>query len=257
MRSAVELLLAADPGTAAARDGMGWTPLHRAAHAGHDATVKQLLAVAPLTAAARNGMGWTPLHHAAWAGHSSLVELLLAAAPDTAAARTLLDRIPLHDAGSPAVAQALIAAGGPQACTIKDYAGWTPFETAIHSRRIAVAACLLQAVLAPQALSLLAAAGNLGRYYYADLVMAHPNLSSEQWAQLPTTCPGLGLALPAALAHSTEAARQLVAHLIPTDRQRLHAFTHTLLLFVAHMQRHTGVYLPASLVGHILSMFDS
>lgn len=60
------------------------TPLHWAAHGGHEAAATLLLQRGASVAAA-NGEGWTPLHYAACAGHGAVVALLLrsGADPDT------------------------------------------------------------------------------------------------------------------------------------------------------------------------------
>lgn len=256
--SAVELLLAAAPSTAVAEDHLGRIPLHMAAAAGCDLTIKQLLTAAPGAAAARvEYTDETPLHFAAWAGCASAVELLLKADPDMAAAKDYWGRIPLHKAFSPAVAQTLIAAAGAHACSAEDDQGATPVDVAVWEGRTAVAAYILQTLAPSQALSCLAATGERGLPFFADVVEAHPDLTAEQWLQVPVSCTGLGRALPTALAHSTAAARQLVVRLTEADRQRLHAFAQALLPFLAHVQGRTGVYLPASLVGRIVSMFDS
>jgi ankyrin repeat protein len=85
--SAVEVLLAADPGTVtAARDGSGRSALHLAAAMGHARVVERLLAA---TAAAgrggdsaeeeeeRDSAGQTALHMASQEGHLPVVQLLL------------------------------------------------------------------------------------------------------------------------------------------------------------------------------------
>jgi hypothetical protein len=56
---------------------------------------------------------------------------------------------------------------------------------------------------------------------FADFVNARTTLTSEDWAAVPTPCPGLGVALPAVLARSTDQARHLVQHLPPADAPRL------------------------------------
>ena len=45
------------------------------------------------------------------------------------------------------------------------------------------------------------------------LVASHISLNSEQWGIIPKACPGLGPALPTALASSLDQARQLVCRL--------------------------------------------
>ena len=74
---------------------------------------------------------------------------------------------------------------------------------------------------------------------------------------IPTACPGLGRALPSALACSDEQASQLVCHLPPADSERLRTFA----LCVARRQRSNEEcwpqYLPAAVVKRILSFFDA
>lgn len=111
----VEALLEEDPGLLDSRSPDGWTPLHLAAHFGHEEVVRLLLelgaevdvrsrnvmANTPLHAAAgrhppvceilveagadvnaRQEGGWTPLHAAARSGHAETVELLLSRGAD-------------------------------------------------------------------------------------------------------------------------------------------------------------------------------
>lgn len=59
-----------------ARDGEGYTPLHLAARAGHEA-VCDLLWTHGAFVRATDARGWAPLHHAAHAGHAGCVSILL------------------------------------------------------------------------------------------------------------------------------------------------------------------------------------
>jgi hypothetical protein len=52
---------------------------------------------------------------------------------------------------------------------------------------------------------------------FADSVIARLPLAADEWALVPTPCPGLGRALPAALAHSAIQASTLVQHLPAAD----------------------------------------
>jgi ankyrin repeat protein len=76
-----------------ARAQTGMTPLHWAAHGGHEeATVLLLSRGAP--AGAANADGWTPLHYASCAGHTHVARALVRAGADAgvanAAGRTSL-----------------------------------------------------------------------------------------------------------------------------------------------------------------------
>lgn len=223
---AVELLLSRlpHPGKAAAANKLGHTPLHLAASRGRTECVRLLLAAAPQAALARDSQaGWLPLHWAVRGGHLATVHLLLEAAPAAAAALDRLRRSPLHLAiarhrSQPAVARALLAVGP------------------------------LDAVL-----TTLQAAGQYMMPLFADLVILRPPLGPSEWRQVPMPCPGLGRALPAALAHSPVQAACLVAHLPEADRLRLR----TAALCLARAQRRRRVHLPSHIVEHLLSLFDA
>ncbi|KAL4432879.1 hypothetical protein ABPG77_008205 [Micractinium sp. CCAP 211/92] len=72
----------------------------------------------------------------------------------------------------------------------------------------------------------------------------------EQWARVPAPCPDLGRALPAALAHSHEQARQVVRRLPPEDVTRLHIYARAL----ARLRRRVHVALPGDVTGRLLCM---
>lgn len=67
---------------------------------------------------------------------------------------------------------------------------------------------------------------------------------------VPAQCPGLGVALPAALEHSFDQARRLMAHLPPADALQLRMAA----LVLARAQRRLHVYLPQPLVDHLLAL---
>jgi hypothetical protein len=70
---------------------------------------------------------------------------------------------------------------------------------------------------------------------------------------MPRQCPGLGLALPAALAHSASQASSLVRHLPAADAQRLRTFA----LCLARVQRRWDIQVPVAIVDLLLSHFDA
>jgi hypothetical protein len=67
---------------------------------------------------------------------------------------------------------------------------------------------------------------------------------------VPSPCRELGSALPAALQHSPEQARQLVRRLPAVDAERLQVAA----LALVRAQRRNRVSLPALIVGRILSL---
>jgi hypothetical protein len=81
-----------------------------------------------------------------------------------------------------------------------------------HSN-IDVARCPLCCGPTVTALETLCRAGEVALPFFADCIMARLPLSGEEWALLPSPCPGL--ALPAVLAHSSTQATRLVQHLPP------------------------------------------
>ena len=241
----VQLLLEAAPATAAPAQPSGMAPLHLAAEGGHLHVVQRLLEAAPAAAAAVTLEGSsTPLHLAAVGGYLDVVQLLLEAAPATAAAQDALGRTPLHRAsrgGYTRVIQLLLEAAPDVAAAVQTD-GKTPFSVAElphededdwdffgeadddPEARIAAASALLAAGPAESVLAdLCAAAPDIALRLFPDFVTSQAPLTDAQWALIPTPCPGLGRALPAALAHSTDQARQLVRHLPPEDAQRLRA----------------------------------
>lgn len=202
------------------------TPLLLATRRNNLAAIKVLLQAAP-AAAALPATGWTrdtPLHVAASWGNEAAVKLLLEAAPQAAAAVNFWGRTPLRMAihrGQLPAARLLVAASPPS---------------------LALQALADAARSQPGALALFAVA-----------VAAHLPLTEQQWQLVPAACPGLGRALPAALAHSEQQARQLVRHLTRGDGQRLRAFA----LALWRMQKYRQLPLPGPIVRILLASFDA
>ena len=173
---------------------------------------------------------------------------------------------PLHDAAfnmddkaADAAIQALLAAGAD--VRAKSNSGKTPLRLALHSR-LTAAAALVRAGRAGAVLEELCSADPSGAHQlFPEFVASHVPLTKRQWLSIPTACPGLGRALPAALASSDEQAGQLVCRLPPADSERLRTFA----LCVARRQRSIEqrrerswpLYLPPAVVKRILSFFDA
>ena len=83
-------------------------------------------------------------------------------------------------------------------------------------------------------------------------MVEHWPLTAAQWEQVPTPCPSLGTALPAALQRSQAEAAALVARLPAGGSARLRTFA----LALRRSQRRLNVYLPAELADRILCLFD-
>ena len=79
-------------------------------------------------------------------------------------------------------------------------------------------------------------------------VVAHLPLMPDEWQDVPSSCLGLGTALPAVLHRSAAEAAQLVRHLPSADRERMCTAT----LCLARAQRVYGVELPADIVVPLL-----
>jgi len=250
-----KLLLDRAPHTARMAHLYGWLPLHLAAEDGHTATCQLLLEKAPITATTVNKRGFVPLHLAAQNGHTATCQALLDTAPHTARVAADDGGLPLHFAAYrryTATCQLLLDRA-PGAAAVIDSEGRLPLHAALVSGfgplDLGTARCLLAfgsatAVLAalrstPAALPL-----------FADFVIARPSLTSDEWAVVPSPCSGLGRALPAVLARSTDQARHLVQHLPPADAQRLR--TAALSLHCAQTALHLA--LPARVVCSILAL---
>lgn len=89
----------------------------------------------------------------------------------------------------------------------------------------------------------------MAQHLFADFVAAHCPLRPAVWARIPNACPGIGRALPAAFAHSTEQASLLVRRLPYGDAARLR----TAALCLARLQHRLGLPLPADVCGCILT----
>ena len=87
---------------------------------------------------------------------------------------------------------------------------------------------------------------------YADCVICRAPLAEAEWFLVPAPCPGLGRALPAAVAHSTKLARCLVARLPEADAERLWVAA----LCLGRAQRCSGTSLRPALVWEMLAHFD-
>ena len=167
----------------------------------------------------------TPLLLAAASGNTQCCQLLLDAAPDTAAWR--------------------------------NNAGTTALSAALFSGHTDAAQCLLERGALPpptdvlQALNIARhnAAADPGRVLplYATFTGRQP-LAATEWDRIPTPCAGLGAALPAVLARSTEEAAMLVGHLPPADRERLHAAA----LALGRLQRDLSAPVPTPLMWRLL-----
>jgi len=131
-----------------------------------------------------------------------------------------LQRIP--DTQSPC----LLLAAEPTAALVY-IEGYTPLTAALLEQHAEAARCLLAEGPLPllqhpeQLLELLADwEGEAARPLY-PILAARQSLTPQQWGQVPSSCPGLGAALPAVLERSAQEAAHLVRHLPPADRQRL------------------------------------
>ncbi|PRW20634.1 endonuclease V family [Chlorella sorokiniana] len=220
--SACTALLLAAGADACTTDRSLWLPLHTAAHHGNAATVQLLLAAAPHTVLAQHGGGLTSLHQAAFSGRTAAARVLLAAAPEVA----------------------LMRAGT---------AGKTPFETACGWLHIDTARLLLEEAPLQPADEVLAALNKKGSWVlelYTCMAARLP-LTAEQWALVPSPCPGLGTALPAVLQRSEAEAALLMARLPDAYQRRMHTFA----LCLAQAERRQQLpRLPAPLVSRLLAL---
>ncbi|KAL4853541.1 Ankyrin-1 [Chlorella vulgaris] len=234
----------------------GALPLHLAAHSGCTATCQMLLDRAPATTTTADSMGALALHVAARQGRESTCKVLLAFAPETATVGDKRGWLALHWAahrGHAAAAEVLVAAA-PESTTRANSKSRTALQCALDplggKPHLAAARSLVAAGPVPDVLAALGAAGPAAQSLFGDFVTARLPMTSEEWAALPTPCPGIGGALPAVLAHSAEQTRQLLSHLSPADVQRLRLAL--LCLHRVHKQQH--VYLPTSVVWKILGL---
>jgi ankyrin repeat protein len=248
----LQLVLSAQLGNAMEADDYGELPLHAAASHGRTDAVRLLLAAAPAAAATGDYEGWLPLHFAVGRGHAAAVSLLLEAAPLTAAAATHAGWLPLHYAarqGNAEVVRLLLEAY-PQAAVVSTPRGTTPLVLALRNQHAESAQLLVGHGSTPKVLAALAAAPPGMQHLFADAVAARLPLNAREWKRVPSPCPGLGRALPAALQHSLAQARQLVRRLPAADAERLQAAA----LVLVRAQRQQRVHLPGTLIGRILSL---
>jgi len=193
-------------------------------------TLELLLAAAPSTATAVDNSGNLPLHVAARHGHMGAMQLLLAAAPEAAVRPGHGGKLPLELALGSSTVQ-------------------------MSAARQAAARCLLPAGPTATVLAALRRVGpERGWPLLSEAISARVPLTEEEWDVVPFTCPGLGQALPAALALEPSVAaiqaRHLVRHLLRSDLLRVRA----LALCMARQQRRMGAALPADLVQKMLCL---
>ncbi len=258
---AIRLLLRLAPELASARTDSGHTPLHGAAASRSPAAVRLLLEAAPQTAVAYDNDGRLPMHWAAFTGSVDCIRLLVdAGAPGLDVPDEVFKKVPLHDAASfnGEAAVRLLLARHPAAATVANVDGQLPLHIALRLRALPDAARVLlhvSGLSAQQLLDVLAGVPAEKREdfepLYADIA-AHMPLTPEQWQHVPTPCPSLGLSLPAVLAHSAAEAGLLVAHLWPSDRERLR----TAALSLHRLQRTLELCppIPAALLGRMLAL---
>ena len=207
--------LAADasPNATGSHVTLGATALHYAAYTARDACVRALFAAGASPRVATLGRATTPLHHAASFGSVVAASLLLEAAPEVASWRDWAGRAPL------------VLAAGAQPCRHRAVPAGTRTPAA-DGRAAASHQQAWQRCSAP-----------------LHRPRCPPAVVPEQWAQVPTPCPGLSAALPAALRRSTAEAALLVRRLPPAEQQRLH----TAMLCLARAQRRLSASLPTDI----------
>lgn len=248
-----QLLLDRDQHTATAASASGSLPLHMAANNGHTATCQLLLDMAPQTATTGDSDEFLPLHLAALSGHTAACTLLLDREPNTATAADLDGWLPVHYAagtGHLAVLDLLLAAA-PGAANVADSIGRRPLRIALDndSERYDAARRLLGCGNGQAVLDDLHGGDFDTICLFADYVLARLPLSAALWERVPPMCPGIGRALPAALAHSTQQAHEVVRRLPKPGARRLR----TAALSLHHVQRQSQVFLPADILHNILS----
>jgi ankyrin repeat protein len=139
----IDALLRVDHELIGAHSADGWTPLHLAAHFGHEHAVVLLLARgAHVNARSTNAMANTPLHAALAGRHRGVVELLLANGAAVNAQQqggfTALQAAARH--GDPALAELLLDHGADP--VIRTDGGKTALAMAIEKGHAAVAELL-------------------------------------------------------------------------------------------------------------------
>jgi hypothetical protein len=128
--------------------------------------------------------------------------------------------------------------------------GSLPLDISLYNSAVPASLLLLTAGPAIMVLEALVEGGDMTMF--ADYIWDRLPLSEAEWALMPTPCEDLGVALPAALAHSSTQAAALVKHLPATDAEALR----TAALCLARAQRRHGVCLPTPIVWRVLSHFD-
>ena len=176
-----------------------------------------------------------------------MVQQLLQAARAAASVAAADDSLPLHLAaehGHAAVVRLLLEAA-PAASTALSGDGRTPLRTALAAGQLAAARALC-AGPAAAALAALATAGQAALPLFTDFLLAPGRLPlcSFAWELVPSPCPGVGRALPAAFACSPAQAAQVVRRLPPADKARLRAAALLLSL---------GCQLPFDVVARIVA----
>uniref|UniRef100_A0A7S1AYJ4 Uncharacterized protein n=1 Tax=Noctiluca scintillans TaxID=2966 RepID=A0A7S1AYJ4_NOCSC len=134
------------------KDESGGLPIHKAATMGRAGVIQMLLQRDHSSVGARAEQGWTPLHFAAHGGHQLACEVLVSYGADVNAADDMEMR-PLHRAavsGNPEVCNFLARSGGDLAAT--DVMGNTPMHTACEEGHAMATRSMLQMGADPAAL---------------------------------------------------------------------------------------------------------
>ena len=125
-----------------------------------------------------------------------------------------------------------------------------PLQLAAERGNSAVARCLMSFGPTADVLAALVRAGAAALPLFADCLLARLPFADAEWQLVPAPCPGLGRALPAALACSPAQAHSLVQHLPSTDAQRLCVAS----LSLARAQKRLRCSLTLPLVWRLLAL---
>ena len=147
----------------------------------------------------------------------------------------------------------LLVAAAPAAATACASCGRTPLRWALERGSLDAARVLLKFGPIETVLGQLATAAPDSLQLVPDAVLAHLPLTDASWRMVPAACPGLGRALPAALAHSPRQAAQVVQRLPAAERRRLRLFA----LCLGHAQRRLRIHLGTDVAWRLLSFFDA
>jgi ankyrin repeat protein len=249
----LQLLLSAQLGDVMAANASEQLPLHVAALHGRADAVRLLLAAAPAAVEVGDFQGCLPLHLAVRSKDTEVVRLLLTtASSSTLTAATRAGWLPLHCAarhGNAAMVRLLLGAY-PQAAGVATRAGATALLLALRFKNAEAAQLLMRHGSTQELMGTAAAGPPRMRHLLAYIVAARLPLDASEWALVPSPCPGLCRALPAALQHPPEQARQLVQHLPAADAERVQVAA----LALGRAQRRQRVHLPGTLIGRILSL---